>query len=266
MISSFLWAGFPGRWGSVSNLYQHGLDDGHWLFLFAHPDDDVLVAGSIYELVARGNRVELAWLTDSSSLGGRLRRQAECRGVAHVLDVPQDRVHFLDLPSLEMVPNLENGAATLTQFISAIGPTRVMVVAFEAGHIDHDCVNFLTYEARHRASLPFPIYEYPLYTGHGGWFHVNRFFSPHERQTLSPEALQRKRLSLHLYASQWPYMAVARWVTGNRLWEPYRLCPPDRRHERPPHAGSLNIDRIYNRFMRYRFADFARSLERVRTF
>lgn len=241
------------------------LEDGHWLFLFAHPDDDVLIAGSIYELAARGNRVELAWLTDSSSLGGRLRRQAECRGVAHVLGVPQERVHFLDLPSLEMVPNLESGVQTLLDFFQRVGASHTMVVAFEAGHIDHDCVNFLAYEARRRAGLRFALYEYPLYTGQGNWFHVNRFFSPHERQPLSFEALQRKLLATHLYASQWPYMLVARWVTGRRLWEPYRPCPPGRRHELPPHCGSLNIDRLYNRFMRYRFADFARAVQKVRS-
>lgn len=241
------------------------LADGNWLFLLAHPDDDALIAGSIRELVRRGQPVQLAWVTDSSSLGGRLRRQAECRGVGHVLGVPQENLHFLDLPSLEMVPQLAAGAEQMTRFLSALQPSHLMTVAFEAGHIDHDCLNFLTYEARFRAGLKAPLFEFPLYTGQGGGFHVNRFFGPHLRQTLSAEALERKRLTMQLYASQWPYMWVANWVTGRRLWEPYRLCPPERDHRLPPHSGSLNIDRIYNRFMRYRFADFARQVEKVRT-
>lgn len=228
------------------------LPDGDWLFLFAHPDDDVLIAGSIYELVERGNRVELAWVTDSSSLGGRLRRQAECRAVAHVLGVDQGRVHFLDLPSLEMVPNLHACLPPLRQLVQHCQPQWGMTVAFEAGHIDHDCLNFLAY----RCGFP-RLYEYPLYTGQGHWFHVNRFFGEHSRQPLSGQAVVRKRLAMQLYASQWPYMAVARLVTGNRRWEPYRVCPPQRDHGHPPHSGSLNIDRWYNRFMRYRFRDFA---------
>lgn len=232
------------------------LPDGHWLFLFAHPDDDVLIAGSIWELVQRGQRVDLAWVTDSSSLGGRLRRQAECRGVAHVLGVAQDRLHFLDLPSLEMVPHLAQEISTLTKFVTQVNPTHVMTTAFEAGHIDHDCLNFLCYR-----SCSTPLYEYPLYTGQGGWFHVNRFFGPHQIQAITQEGRQRKRLAMQLYASQWPYMLVARAVAGRRLWEPYRECPRDRDHRLPPHSGSLNIDRIYNRFMRYRFADLAAQIE-----
>ncbi len=233
------------------------LPRGWWLFLFAHPDDDVLIAGTVWSLVERGDRVDLAWVTDSSSLGGLLRRQSESRGAANAMGVEQSRVHFRNFPSLAMVPRLAEDFVAMRELIEAVNPDYLMTVAFEAGHTDHDCVNFLAM----RAAGGRPLFEYPLYNAGNGAFQVNRFAGGTcDWQALTPEGLARKRVAMGLYASQWPYMLVARLCTGRRACEPYRLCPPDRDYRRPPHSGTLNIDRIFNRFMGSSFADFARAV------
>ena len=232
------------------------LPRGSWLFLFAHPDDDVLIAGTVWSLVERGDRVDLAWVTDSSSLGGLLRRQSESRGAANAMGVEQSRVHFRNFPSLAMLPRLAENFLEMGELIEQVNPDFLMTVAFEAGHADHDCVNFLAM----RAAAGRPLYEYPLYNAGNGAFQVNRFAAgPGDWQPLTSEALNRKRVAMGLYASQWPYMLVARLCTGRRLREPYRLCPPERDYTRPPHPGTLNIDRIFNRFMGSSFVDFARA-------
>ena len=235
------------------------LPRGSWLFLFAHPDDDVLIAGTVFTLVERGDRVDLAWVTDSSSLGGLVRRQAESRAAAHAMGVEQNRVHFRDFPSLAMVPRLRQDFPVMRALIEEVNPDYCMVVGFEAGHTDHDCVQFLA------ARTGRTLYEYPLYNSAARGFQVNRF--PNgvcEYQPLSREAVERKHITMKLYASQWPYMVCARLATPVALMmergEPYRLCPPDRDYVQPPHGGPLNVDRIFNRFMRWRFADFARAV------
>lgn len=234
------------------------LPRGSWLFLFAHPDDDVLIAGTVFTLVERGDRVDLAWLTDSSSLGGLVRRQAESRAAAHAMAVEQSRVHFRQLPSLAMVPRLVQDFPVVQALIEEVNADFCMVVGFEAGHTDHDCVNFLAA----RAAGGRPLYEYPLYNSAAGGFQINRFPQGScEFQPLSQEAVERKHLTMQLYSSQWPYMVCARMATPVSLMiqrgEPYRLCPPDRDYSQAPHPGTLNVDRIFNRFMRWRFADFA---------
>ncbi|MBN9414305.1 hypothetical protein ABS71_11100 [bacterium SCN 62-11] len=236
------------------------LPRGSWLFLFAHPDDDVLIAGTVYTLVERGDRVDLAWVTDSSSLGGLVRRQAESRAAAHAMGVEQSRVHFRDFPSLAMVPRLRQDFPAMQELIEQVNPNFCMTVAFEAGHTDHDCVQFLAARASRR-----PLYEYPLYNSAARGFQVNRFpGGPCDYQPLTLEAVRRKHIAMQLYASQWPYMICARLATPSNLMqrrgEPYRLCPPERDYRQPPHPGTLNVDRIFNRFMRWRFADFARSV------
>jgi len=235
------------------------LPRGSWLFLFAHPDDDVLIAGTVFTLVERGDRVELAWLTDSSSLGGLVRRQAESRAAAHAMGVEQSQVHFRDFPSLAMVPRLRQDFPVMQALIEEVNPDYCMVVGFEAGHTDHDCVQFLA------ARTGRTLYEYPLYNSAARGFQVNRF--PNgvcDYQPLSREAVERKHITMKLYASQWPYMVCARLATPVGLMmsrgEPYRLCPSERDYALPPHGGTLNVDRIFNRFMRWRFADFARAV------
>ncbi len=237
------------------------LPRGSWLFLFAHPDDDVLIAGTVYTLVERGDRVDLAWVTDSSSLGGLIRRQAESRAAAHAMGVEQSRVHFRDFPSLAMVPRLRQDYPGMRDLIEGVNPDFCMTVAFEAGHTDHDCVQFLAA----RAAGGRRLYEYPLYNAAARGFQVNRFPGGDCcYQPLSAEATRRKHLTMQLYASQWPYMVCARLATPaalmHRRGEPFRLCPPGRDYCLPPHGGTLNVDRVFNRFMRWRFADFSRAV------
>lgn len=245
------------------------LDDNvTYLFLFAHPDDDTFIAGTMKTLIAGRAKVHAAWLTSGDFLGQAERRERELAEAAAVLGLLPERIHLLRLPDLGLVSRLSDAAEIVSDLFDRVKPDGVFADAFEGGHPDHDAVNFLAYEARVRTGLNARLFEFPLYNGTGPFLHwrwrINRFPQDgpavlHTR--LDEDAIACKYKMMKIYArSQWMFMIPARLASsGRRLsqeGEPCRPCPPDRDHTAPPHAGRLNYERWFNRFMKITFRNY----------
>jgi LmbE family N-acetylglucosaminyl deacetylase len=256
----------------------HPLAVARTAFIFAHPDDDTLIAGTMRELLERGAEVHGIWVTSGEREEPRksMRHEETLEAMA-VLGLPRDRIHILDLPFLGLLKVLDHAADLLARLLADIAPEQVFTVGYEGGHIDHDAVNFLAYEAMWRGGLSVPLYEFPLYNGDGPlhWygFRVNAFpRSPGAPPTLhlrlGPSALKHKFEAMSRYRSQWGYMTTFRWVAFFRGFarrgEPYRWCPDTRDHAAAPHRGRLNIERWFNRYMDVSFRDFQEAVRSVR--
>lgn len=221
-----------------------------YLFIFAHPDDDVLAAGWMHDLAAAGHEVRATWVTDTATMGGREARQREAQAVAALLGVQQTR--FLNLPSLGLLTR--EALHTVQDHLDQQAPDTIVCLAFEGGHVDHDAVSLLVHLARQGT----PMLEFPLYSAAGLALRVNRFAEgPFQRIPISPEAFQKKLRCHWIYRSQWPFMlpSALALLTRKRV-EPYREVPHDRDYTRPPHPGRLNVDRWLNRWMGCPFARF----------
>jgi LmbE family N-acetylglucosaminyl deacetylase len=240
-------------------------------FMFAHPDDDTLIAGTMRMLIRAGKEVHGIW-TACDRLYGRLgNRLKELKTATGLLGLPPERVHVLKFRDLGILRQLDEAADAIAGLLSSIRPDSVTANAFEGGHPDHDVVNFLAYEAVYRAGISPRLFEFPLYNGAGPFLHwrwqINRF--PDKAGNilhvpLDSDALKRKYEMMQAYWSQWMYMLPARLacppVEMTQRGEPYRACPPDRDHTSPPHAGPLNYERWFCRWMGIRFEDYRQAV------
>lgn len=217
------------------------------LFIFAHPDDDVLIAGTMYELVREGHEVQATWVTDTDTMGGTAARQDEARAVARLLGL--HAAHFLNLPSCKLHFQMDAAQAAIAEHVAAVAPEVITCVAYEGGHVDHDLVSLLVSRAAGAASLR----EYPLYSACRLALRVNRFAPggpAHHLRQISWRGVARKLQCMWIYRSQWPFMVPAAVLTLlRRRVEPWREVPSDRDYGVPPHPGLLNVDRWLNRWM-----------------
>lgn len=252
-----------------------GLNAKNFLFLFAHPDDEVFIAGTMRQLLARGAELHAAWLTSGDYFGKGQERERELSEAMHILGLRDSRRHLVRLPDLGLVRELDHASDQVAKLLTQIRPQVVFADAFEGGHPDHDAVNFLAYEGCARTGIQAEIFEFPLYNGAGEpyywWWQINRF-PPGGPATLynrlNDDAIDCKYKMMRAYAGQWMYMIPARLVSSHSklkgLGEPYRRCPENRDHTLLPHPGTLNYERPFNAFMKIRFRDFQEAVTKVR--
>jgi LmbE family N-acetylglucosaminyl deacetylase len=247
------------------------------LFLFAHPDDEVFISGLMMTLLENNVEILCVWATSGDFFGGGEKREAENLAVIQILNLPMSQRKLLRIPDLGLIKDLHKYSDQIASLIKDFHPTSIFVNAYEGGHPDHDCVNFLAYEGRFRSGLNPKIYEFPLYNGNGKfihwWWQINSFPNE-ENQTfhfpINKKYLERKYAIMRAYGSQWMYMIPARLVSPEwrlmGIGELYRLCPDKRDHSLPPHPRKLNYERWFNYFMHTSFYDYKQAVLNCRTF
>jgi LmbE family N-acetylglucosaminyl deacetylase len=258
-------------------LFDQRVGEKKFLFIFAHPDYDTFICGTMKAAMDAGADITAAWATSGDYFGKGRERENELHHAMDLLGLPEPSRVLLRLPDLGLVRLLPEAALRTTELMSSVRPDVVFANAFEGGHPDHDCVNFLAYEAASRAGIQPLIYEFPLYNGAGHFYHwrwrINGFpnaEAPVEAVPLRDDIIRIKhKMMMAAYSSQWMYMYPARAASGVKKLrtqgEPFRVCAPERDHTRKPHTGSLNYERWFNSFMKIRFGDFRRAVEITRS-
>jgi LmbE family N-acetylglucosaminyl deacetylase len=247
-----------------------------YLFLFAHPDDDVFIAGTMKLLLDSGAEIHCVWATSGDYFGLEKKREEQLSDAMKILGVPDDHLHLLRFPDLGLVAKMDEAADAVASVLSEIKPDVIFATAFEGGHPDHDSVNFLAYESSARSGISPRLFEFPLYNGSGPfyywWWRINRFpdgASPVRLTPLTDEAVICKHRAMKVYAAtEWLYMIPARLASPSAVLktrgELFRPCPADRDHTVRPHPGRLNYERLFNFFMKTRFEDFKQAVLRAR--
>jgi len=145
-------------------------ENGPLLFLLAHPDDEFGVFPWIERAVAQGRAVHCVWMTDGGWGGQDIGvRQRESENVLAGMGVPLSAMHFLGgeqgFGDGDLWNQLEPAIEALKRRYSALGPTEVVVPAWEGGHPDHDASHLagLAFAAQVRAQ----VMQYTLYQGRG---------------------------------------------------------------------------------------------------
>jgi LmbE family N-acetylglucosaminyl deacetylase len=246
-------------------------------FVFAHPDDDVLISGAMKILIDKGCEVHGIWMTSGDFFGNGEQRERELSAAMKPLSIAKENVHLMRFPDLGLTRRLSEAARAVSELLVKIKPDAVLANAFEGGHPDHDSVNFLMYESTHRAAISPQLFEFPLYNGSGPFLHwrwkINGFpnrESPTLYNRLEDRIIDCKHRMMKAYAAtQWMYMIPARLVQSREVLlkqgEPYRKCPADRDHTVRPHPGRLGYERWFNAFMKTRFEDFQAAVFEART-
>lgn len=190
-----------------------------WLFCFTHPDDEIAMAAWMRRLSAAGVEVWAGWSVSNPV------REAEARAVMRLLGVSEERLFFFDAPDGDACDHLASLRDKWVEAIHVSKPTRIVVCAFECGHLDHDSTNYAVNSATRSVGAPCEVFELPLYQTYLTRTPVlNRFADSAGEEVLRllPEEWMLKRRVSQMYPSQ-NIGSLLVWYT---LWGWVRLRPP----------------------------------------
>lgn len=161
-----------------------------------HPDDiEIGAGGTVSRLVRSDWRVELLILTTESDAAVSSRRKAEAVASADALGVPEQAVHFCDLPDkqLAQVPSAD-AIDRIRTIVRGTGAEPDLVITNTAAdsHTDHKAAHVLTVGAfRTKPILFYPVINHLIVSQ----------FTPRVFVDITADS-DRKRAALDCHASQ----------------------------------------------------------------
>jgi LmbE family N-acetylglucosaminyl deacetylase len=222
---------------------------GRTLVLVAHPDDEAIGCGALLGRMSSSlvvfatdgaPRDALFWREYGSREAYAEIRRREALRVATFTGISQ--VRFLDgtgmLVDQELVRHLPVALDRLRNIVASTDPDTLLTLAYEGGHPDHDCCNFMVSilaNEFHRKAWEMPLYHRSAH----GEIRRQRFLTERGGEfiyNLSPAEQMGKQAMLDLYGSQ---RAVLKEFGIAR--ERFRALPAYD-YGRPPHDGVLNYE------------------------
>ena len=200
-----------------------------------HMDDEVLACGGTIARLPVKERIQFIYATDGSQspvpMFPRTRpsapdlasiRKQEAKAALQVLGIPEDNLHFLDLPDGQLRYHGRRLRRRLTEFFDGVRPSCVLVPFRYDRHPDHLALNRAATAVLQAASFPVDLIEYFVYYRwallSGG--DVRRFIRPDQliRIDIHEQAAQKRR-ALDCYKSQ---------TTLFFAWQDRPILPPKR--------------------------------------
>ncbi len=182
-----------------------------WLFVFAHPDDELAIATWIRRLTLNGNKVSIAWIHGSGKRGEEARKAAESIGVN------PENCYFADFDDGSFLSRLADLQNELRAMLGKYNPDRLVCAAFEQGHLDHDALRFAIEQVWDRPVLEFP--EYWPYTPHVAT--MNRFTNTEGECVLELSSYEKRWK--HALAKNYPSTDIWRNLFWYEIWSALRL-------------------------------------------
>jgi len=121
-----------------------------WLFLFAHPDDEIAIAAQMRRLSLDGDDVFAYWAHSTPV------RKLESSAVALRLGI---EAHFDAFPDGSLPEHLDSLRNSIDQLMQRHRPDHVATLAFEQGHRDHDALNWAVRTLWQGDLTEIPIYR-----------------------------------------------------------------------------------------------------------
>ena len=171
-----------------------------------HPDDEIFIGATIQKFDRDGAEVSLAWTHDLPI------RRTEAIAAAQLFPVPEERLHFFGGRDGSVIDDYDTVFPKLNSLIEELAPDRVLTVAYEQGHIDHDATNLfvnLAYQG--------PVYEWPMYFTYLTRTPImNRFAEPAEEEV---RQLTREERELKTkLAKAFPSQTIWRNIVWYQRW------------------------------------------------
>jgi len=169
-----------------------------WLFCMTHPDDEISICAWIHRLALQGNEVFISWTHHNPV------RLAEAKRAAHLLRVPENRLHFFGGHDNCVCEELANLLPQFGRLMGEIKPDRVCCGAFEQGHLDHDATNLLV-----NKSFAGPVFEIPFYYTYLTRRPIVNRFAADAGQEILPLTKAEQAFKVR-FARQYPSQAIWR--------------------------------------------------------
>jgi LmbE family N-acetylglucosaminyl deacetylase len=175
-----------------------------YLFLFAHPDDDVYCCILMKRLIEEKKRVQALYLTSGDEGGRRREREEEVLCALEWTGMDKKNVRFLRIPELELPGNLNRAISSVLHTIKTWDMDCIVGHDYEGGHEAHDLASFCASEAgrlgRVEAHFVFPVYHGPPPKRMGARFKAGRV--AHVTIQFEKGEKERKERVLACYGSQ----------------------------------------------------------------
>ena len=143
------------------NLFGHA----RYLFLFAHPDDDLYCCVLLKRLVEGKKQVKLVYVTSGDAGGGMREREEEVLCAARHTGVDRKNIVFLRIPEKELPDTLHSAVDAVADLAAGFDADCAVGHDYEGGHECHDFASFCLSEAVRRAGtgthVLFPVYHGP---------------------------------------------------------------------------------------------------------
>lgn len=146
----------------MSNIEQHS----DYLFVFAHPDDEVYSCGLMHRLIKNGKAVTAAFMTSGDAGANPELRETELKASMDAIGVPEDNTLLLGFSEKKILESFPTILDSLKATVSEVTPDCVVGMDFEGGHEVHDSASFLTTQAV--VGLSVARYVFPVYHADGG--------------------------------------------------------------------------------------------------
>lgn len=228
------------------------------LFLFAHQDDEFGIFFEIHELVSRGEKIIIMYLTSGDASGNSNSiRDNESICVLKQLGIDSENIHFvgreLNIPDGSLIQHINAAYRAVSNVIDKEGvPNQCYFLAWEGGHQDHDAVHLIGVMLAQQFNIIDKCFQFPLYTGDKLPWIFFKLFSPLQKNgelnlKKIPWKLRFKFISYcFYYRSQkkawlglFPFFVLHYLFFGTQILQTISLG----RIFEPPHAGKLLYER-----------------------
>ena len=226
------------------------LDD--TLVVMAHPDDETIGSGC---LMQRMHEIRVVFATDGAPLDSQfwpkyqsrehyasVRKLEACDALAYA---EVDQMEFLTnkegrtFPDQELYRHLTEAAHSLRLVVERILPRAMITLAYEGGHPDHDCCNFLVNQIAAQTGIP--AWELPLYHRALGGQRSQEFWDTDGSELLLEPTyaeIKKKQQMMAAYTSQSD--TLKQFTSPLERFRPLTAERYDYFH--PPHPGQLNYE------------------------
>jgi LmbE family N-acetylglucosaminyl deacetylase len=133
-----------------------------YVFVFAHPDDEVYCCGLMHQLIGKGKTVQAVFLTNGDAGVNAESRVGELKESLAAIGVKESNITLMAIPEKEVMTNFSTITGQLHNVMVESAPDCVVGMDFEGGHEVHDSASFITSKSIEGLSLShyvFPVYH-----------------------------------------------------------------------------------------------------------
>ncbi|HBP01484.1 MAG: hypothetical protein UY41_C0003G0001 [Candidatus Moranbacteria bacterium GW2011_GWE1_49_15] len=175
-----------------------------YLFLLAHPDDDVYCCVLARKLVDLGKEVYFVYATSGDLGGNPQEREKEVTIAVKNIGIVKEQVHFLRISEASLLDRLYDVVNLTLEIARKNNIDCIVGQDYEGGHEGHDAVSFCASEAMRLSGMK-NHFVFPVYYGKPGERKC-AMFKPQRKDFITLEFSEKdrnlKKDILGVYASQ----------------------------------------------------------------
>lgn len=178
-----------------------------YLFLFAHPDEEIYLCATIQKLIGTGKTVTIIYVTSGDADGPQYGpiREKEIEATSALMGLDMKNVKFLRIPEGVLLGHLLQVAKNAHHMATRKAVDCIVTHDFEGGHSAHDALCYVGL----RIATNIALYTFPAYHDWPQWRKYNQFLSDHPASVevlLDAMQIGLKKAVMESHVSQQDFM------------------------------------------------------------